>query len=68
VPGVGGGPPASGLLVGGGSVGGGVVGAVVGVGSVGWGAGLDGRADGFLAADAVGDGLAEGEWLGVVEA
>jgi hypothetical protein len=65
VPGLGGGPPATGLLVAGGSLGGGVVGAVVDVACVGCGAGLDGRAVGFLVGDGVEGGLAEGERLGV---
>jgi hypothetical protein len=66
-PGLGGGPPATGLLVAEGSLGGGVVGAGVAV-CEGCGAGLDVRTAGFLVADVVGVGLADGERLGVVEA
>jgi len=67
VPGLSGAPSGAGLLVAGGSVGGGVVGLVVAPGWVACGAGVVvvGRGRGVF--DVLGVGLAEGEWLVVVE-
>lgn len=67
MPGLSGAPSGAGLLVAGGSVGGGVVGLVVAGGWVGCGAGLVVVGRGLGLFDVLGVGLAEGEWLGVVE-
>ena len=69
MPGLSGAPPAAGVPVAGGSLGGGVVGAGAGEVCVGCGAGLDVRAAGGVAdAEGLVDGVADGEWLGVADA